>query len=95
MKPSIADVQAHVSAHFSLPLRTMTDPSRHRAHTGPRQIAMYLARRMTGKSWVQIANHFHRDHTTIMHGVRRVDDLRRKDRATADTLRTIAERMGG
>lgn len=59
-----------------------------------RQQAIYLARQLTGVSFGAIARHFGgADHTTIMHAVRRIDDLRKSDAALARRLDLIADRI--
>jgi len=70
--PRIRDIQRAVAAHFELPLGQMLSHQRYRKLIGPRQVAMYLSRIMTHHSMPEIGRRFDgRDHTTIMHGVRR------------------------
>ena len=56
----------------------------------PRQIAMFLAREMTGLSFPRIGQHFACDHTTIIHAVRR---LTRLDARTIRRLRRGSRRL--
>ena len=60
----------------------------------PRQIAMYLAKQLTSRSLPEIGRKFDRDHTTVMHAVRKVEELILEDASLAenvDALRRILE----
>ena len=57
----------------------------------PRQIAMFLAREMTGLSLPRLGTHFARDHTTILHAVRRITRLMEQDPAFADAVQGCRE----
>ena len=58
--------------------------------TRPRQIAMYLAKHMTNRSLPEIGRRFGgRDHTTVMHGVRRIEELKTLDSQIADDLELL------
>jgi chromosomal replication initiator protein len=87
---TVTDIQRRVARHYGLPLDIMRSPSRCRKVSGPRQTAMYLAKTMTDCSWGQVARRFDRDHTTIIHGVRAVEQRLRTDtelRRSVDWLR--------
>ncbi len=60
----------------------MKQPARHQVVAWPRMIAMYLVREHIGMSYPIIGYHFRRDHTTVMHGVRKVRKLCSEDRET-------------
>ena len=75
----IAEIQARVAADFNRPRSVMQSPSRYREDTRPRQVAMYLARGLTGRSWERLGRSFKRDHTTVIHGVRAVEERLRCD----------------
>jgi Bacterial dnaA protein helix-turn-helix len=72
MNCPIRDVQTAVAARFGLRPEQMLGLNRARIVSHPRQIAMFLAREMTGLSLPRIGRHFARDHTTILHAVRRI-----------------------
>jgi chromosomal replication initiator protein len=59
----------------------------------PRQVAMYLARELTGASLPQIGCAFGRDHATVLHACRRVKAILLQDAALADALARLAERF--
>jgi chromosomal replication initiator protein len=56
----------------------------------PRQIAMYLSKQLTPRSLPEIGRRFGgRDHTTIMHGVRRIEELKTTDSQLSDDLQLL------
>jgi chromosomal replication initiator protein len=75
MKYSLRDITDGVCTRFGLTREEIRGPARQRAVARPRQILMYLAREMTGQSLPQIGRYLGRDHTTILHGVRRINTL--------------------
>jgi chromosomal replication initiator protein len=69
---TIAEIQAAVGAHFGLTSSELLSTTRSARIAWPRQIAMYLARELTGESLPAIGRHFGgRDHTTVLHACRR------------------------
>ena len=70
--PTVEAIQQAVCAVHGLALEEMRSPLRSPRIAHARQIAMYLARELTGLSLTQIASSFGRDHTTVMHAVRAV-----------------------
>ncbi len=78
---TIDDIQRAVCRHFRLERSDMASPRRARAVARPRQIAMFLAKEMTLRSYPEIGRRFGgRDHSTVMHAVRTIEDLRVRDR---------------
>jgi hypothetical protein len=76
---SIRLIQRIVCERFGLPLETMESPSRLWDHAHPRQLAMRLSREFTSKTLPNIGRHFGgRDHTTVIHAIRAVDERNRK-----------------
>jgi chromosomal replication initiator protein len=62
-------------------LSDMMSARRAREVARPRQVAMYLAKKLTPRSLPEIGRRFGgRDHTTVMHAVKRIDELRVADR---------------
>lgn len=80
MKPSCREISAATAGHYQIPLDKLMGKSRDRKYSHPRQMAMYLSRMMTGKSFPDIGAAFNRDHTTVLHARRcvfaRMDDYR-------------------
>ncbi len=92
---TIDEIQKQVAEHFNIRLSDMHSPRRARAVARPRQVAMYLAKQLTTRSLPEIGRKFGgRDHTTVMHAVKRIDQLRATDASFAediDLLRRMVE----
>ncbi len=72
---TIEAIQASVCDHFGVRIGDLLSPKRTRNIVGPRQVAMYLARKLTNASFPAIAERFgNRDHSTVIHGVKTVTD---------------------
>jgi chromosomal replication initiator protein len=71
-QPSIAAIQEAVCAVMGLTRQDLLSPSRSPRITRARHLAMYMARELSGLSLAQIAREFDRDHSTVLHAVRRV-----------------------
>ncbi|MCH8113654.1 MAG: chromosomal replication initiator protein DnaA, partial [Proteobacteria bacterium] len=92
---TIEEIQKRVAEHFNIRVADMHSARRARAVARPRQVAMYLAKQLTSRSLPEIGRKFGgRDHTTVMHAVRKVDQLRESDPGFAedvDLLRRMLE----
>ena len=81
-RPALREIGSATARYFRLKLSDLRSPSRRRTVVTARGVAMYLARRMTGKSLDQIGAYFgRRDHTTVMHGCRKTEHLLKSDPA--------------
>ena len=86
-KVTIDEIQRKVSEHYNIRLSDMIGPKRLRNIARPRQIAMFLAKTLTTRSLPEIGRRFGgRDHTTIMHGIRKIEELRQTDSQLAEDL---------
>jgi chromosomal replication initiator protein len=73
-----------VTAHYNVRLSDLQSRRRHKSVTEPRQVCMYLARKRTRFSLEEIGGYFGgRDHTTVMHSIRTVDDRIEADKPFA------------
>lgn len=89
-KVTVEEIQRKVSEHYNIRLSDMIGPKRVRTYARPRQMAMYLAKQLTSRSLPEIGRRFGgRDHTTVMHGVKRIEELRNKDSQIADDLELL------
>jgi chromosomal replication initiator protein len=87
---TIDEIQRRVAEHFNIRLSEMTSERRARAVARPRQIAMYLAKQLTTRSLPEIGRKFGgRDHTTVMHAIRKVEELTLSDRALAEDVELL------
>jgi len=77
---TVDKIQNVVSNYFNIPLTEMLSQRRSRPLARPRQIAMYLAKKMTTRSLPEIGRRFaNRDHTTVIHAVKTITRLSEKD----------------
>lgn len=77
---TIEEIQKKVAEHFNIRMADMHSARRARAIARPRQVAMYLAKQLTSRSLPEIGRKFGgRDHTTVMHAVKKVEELRQAD----------------
>ena len=77
---SVDVIQKRVAAHYGVRVSEMFSARRARNIARPRQIAMYLAKNLTSLSYPEIGRQFGgRDHTTVMHAVRTVENLMKSD----------------
>ncbi|MGR3507887.1 MAG: chromosomal replication initiator protein DnaA [Sulfitobacter sp.] len=89
-KISIEEIQRKVSEHYNIRLSDMVGPKRLRSYARPRQVAMYLCKKMTSRSLPEIGRRFGgRDHTTVMHGVKRIEELKQSDGQIAEDLELL------
>jgi len=87
---TIEDIQKKVAAHFNIKVSDMHSARRSVAIARPRQVAMYLAKKLTTKSLPEIGRKFGgKDHTTVMHAVKRIDELARGDKEFADDVELL------
>ena len=89
-KITVEEIQRKVSDHYNIRLSDMIGPKRLRSYARPRQVAMYLAKTLTNRSLPEIGRRFGgRDHTTVMHGVRRIEELKATDSQMADDIELL------
>jgi chromosomal replication initiator protein len=89
-KLTIEEIQRKVAEHYNVRLSDLIGPKRLRTIARPRQVAMYLAKQLTSRSLPEIGRRFGgRDHTTIMHGVRKIEELMTSDSQLADDLQLL------
>jgi chromosomal replication initiator protein len=93
---TIDEIQKLVSQHFELKPLDLVSARRARAVARPRQIAMYLAKRLTTRSLPEIGRKFGgRDHSTVIHAVRKVEQLRDTDRDIDNAVRVLLRELEG
>jgi len=74
---SIDDIKKKVASYFNLNIREMTSSKRSKNIAYPRQVAMYASKELTTQSLPEIGNQFGgRDHTTVLHAVRKIKKMR-------------------
>lgn len=88
-RTTIDEIQKKVAEHFNISVKEMQSSRRARNVARPRQIAMYLAKQLTSRSLPEIGRKFDRDHTTVMHAVRKVEELIVEDISLAESIETL------
>ena len=94
--PSLEAIQDAVCETFHITREELLSPSRAARLVWPRQVAMYLARESTDLTFPDIARRFGgRNHTTVMHAVKRAADRLTSDPEAFHTVRRLTERLSG
>lgn len=95
-KTSIEDIQRKTAEFYKLDVKDFHSPQRARRVARPRQVAMYLSRKLTTRSLPEIGRRFGgRDHTTVLHACRRIEALVMEDplfRQEVDFLSQMLQR---
>ena len=91
---SFDSIQRAVAEHYDVRLADMTSKRRPRHIAGPRQVAMYLCRRLTPHSLPEIANAFCKTHATVLHAYKVVDSRIATDEGLRGSVRHISEKLG-
>lgn len=95
-KVTVDEIQQRVAAHYNIKLAEMSSPRRARSVARPRQVAMYLAKQLTTLSLPQIGKRFgNRDHTTVMHAVRKIEELKISDLSIAEDVEMLKRQLQG
>ena len=95
-KVSVEEIQRKVAEHFNIRMTDMYSARRSRSVARPRQVAMYLCKQLTGKSLPDIGHIFGgRDHTTVMHAIKRVTQLREIDSAFDEDIERLRRSLEG
>jgi chromosomal replication initiator protein len=87
---TIEEIQKQVAEHFNIRIADMHSARRARQVARPRQVAMYLAKQLTSRSLPEIGRKFGgRDHTTVMHAVKKIEELRGLDSGFAEDIELL------
>jgi len=82
-----------VARHFRVDVDQLMGPERHKEIVLARQIAMYLLRNDGGFSLPQIGDFLHRDHTTVIHGVGKMEECMETDESVRRHIMALRERL--
>jgi chromosomal replication initiator protein len=93
---TVDEIQRKVAEHFNVKMAEMTSSRRARVVARPRQVAMYLAKQLTSRSLPEIGRRFGgRDHTTVMHAVKRIEELMATDSGLAEDVELLRRMLQG
>jgi chromosomal replication initiator protein len=91
---TIEDIQKQVAGHYNIKVSDMHSARRARAVARPRQVAMYLSKKLTSKSLPEIGRRFGgKDHTTVMHAVKRVEEICQIDNEFAQDVELLTRML--
>jgi len=95
-KIRVERIQQAVAKHFGVERADILSARRTKDVTRPRQVAMYLSKRLTLKSLPEIGRRFGgRDHSTALHGIRKIERLIETDAVLFNLVSIIAQELGG
>ncbi len=95
-KVTVDMIQKTVSEHYGLTQADLISERRARAVARPRQVAMWLAKQITTRSLPDIGRRFGgRDHTTVLHAVRRIEQLKAEDPQIARDVDLLLRKLRG
>ncbi|MDR3508471.1 MAG: chromosomal replication initiator protein DnaA [Caulobacteraceae bacterium] len=93
---TVDEIQKATAEHYSMKQADLISERRNRAIARPRQVAMWLAKSLTTRSLPDIGRRFGgRDHTTVLHAVRRIEALRMEDAQLARDLEVLTRKLRG
>lgn len=93
---TIDEIQRKVAEYYKVRMPDLLSARRSREVARPRQIAMYLSKRLTPRSLPEIGRRFGgRDHTTVMHAIKRIDELRTTDSELENDLTILGRQLDG
>lgn len=91
---AIRDIQRAVASDFGVTLTDILSDRRSPKVTLPRQVAAYLSRRITTRSYPLIGRQFDLHHTTIMHAVRQIERRQKSDHKLKDRIENLVTALG-
>ena len=86
-------IMEETSTYFGLETDDLVSKSRSRPLTTARHVAMYLLRELTGLSLIKIGEHFARDHTTVLHGIKKIEGLMPARGSTYRQVQDLTKRI--
>lgn len=93
MAVRIKDIQVAVAEYYRINPREMLTGRKAIYLARPRQVAMYLAKLLTKRSLTEIGLAFHKDHTTVIHALRRIEELIKHDDELAEDIMFLTQQL--
>jgi chromosomal replication initiator protein len=95
-KVTIDEIKRRVAEHYNLRMTDLISARRARAVARPRQVAMFLCKNLTPRSLPEIGRGFGgRDHTTVIHAIRKIEELRATDSQLNEDIELLRRRLEG
>ena len=95
-KLTIEEIMKRTCEHYNLRMSDMTSARRSRSVARPRQMAMWLAKKLTPRSYPEIGRKFGgKDHTTVLYAVRKIEELIGQDPQIAEDAQLLQRRLEG
>lgn len=89
-KVTMDEIMRKTCDYLNVRMSDMVSPKRSRNIARPRQIAMYLSKQLTSRSYPEIGRKFgNRDHTTVIHAVRKIEELKAQDSQVAEDVELL------
>ena len=93
---TVDEIQKTTADHYGLKQADLLSERRTRSIARPRQVAMYLCKLHTTRSYPDIGRRFGgRDHTTVLHGVKKIEELMGKDEQIARDVEALSRKLRG
>jgi chromosomal replication initiator protein len=93
---TVEEIQKKVAAHYSIKLSEMSSSHKTRQMARPRQIAMYLSKKLTSMSLPEIGKSFGgRNHTTVLHAYRKIEESMKADDNLAEDVKLLSNILTG
>ena len=91
---TVEAIQKEVAGYFNVKVSDLKSAKRHKAIARPRQIAMFLSRKLTGCSFPEIGARFGgKDHSTVISACRKIEGLVDKDLSVRTTVETLERQL--
>ncbi|MFN3228636.1 MAG: helix-turn-helix domain-containing protein, partial [Asticcacaulis sp.] len=93
---TVDEIQKLTADHYGLRQADLLSERRTRAVARPRQVAMWLCKQHTTRSYPDIGRRFGgRDHTTVLHAVKKIEELLQSDEQIARDVETLTRKLRG
>lgn len=90
----VEDVQKEISKYYNVTVESLSSPKRQKNIVKARQMAMYISRKLTGISYPELGERFHRDHSTVMASCEKIETELMEDESLKQELEDLMTRLG-
>jgi chromosomal replication initiator protein len=94
-RATLREIATYTARYYAMHVADLRGPSRRRNIANARALAMFMARQLTGKSYCAVGKYFGgRDHTTVLHGCRKTEELMTRDTGLRQTVFELRSQLG-